>query len=496
MTKDLLLAIDIGTGSARAAVVTDSGAIAAFAAREHEQIIPRFAWSQQRPRTWWDGVVLSIRSVLQKVPEAADRIAGIAVCGQMHGIVLIDETGALVLEEAPLWNDKRTRELVGRFIREQDTESLWPATANPPTVAWPGFKLAWIKQNAPKTYNAARTFLAPKDYINFMLTGERMIDFCEASCSYMFDIRSRTWSSDLLRILDLDPEKLPPLGAASDLLGSVTTTAAELTGLRAGTPVAVGAGDFPAALLGSGVTGPGLACEITGTSTLVAVLADRPAHDSGISNLSCVTGGWAAFTIVDASGDAIRWARTLFHGDASDYSGLMAHAENVPPGAEGLLFLPYLSGERIARQPNSRAQFFGLTSRHGVGHLHRAILEGVAFAANRQMASLKEKGGRFDRMVAAGGGAKSSLWLRIKASIYNCPIMIPTEPESGVIGCAILAGVASGLFSDLESHVSRRIPYAGEVVPDPDWRERYAKGQSLFNDIYESSERFWDRLGG
>ena len=204
MIPDLLLAIDIGTGSARAAIVTDSGTIAAFAAREHEQTIPRFAWSQQRPRTWWDGVVLSIRSVLQKIPEAADRIAGIAVCGQMHGIVLIDETGELVLEEAPLWNDKRTRELVARFIQEHDADALWQATANPPTVAWPGFKLAWIKQNAPKAYDAARTFLAPKDYINFMLTGERRIDFCEASCSYMFDIRSRTWSSDLLRILDLD----------------------------------------------------------------------------------------------------------------------------------------------------------------------------------------------------------------------------------------------------------------------------------------------------
>jgi xylulokinase len=494
MTKDLLLAIDIGTGSTRAAVVTDSGTIVAFASREHEQSVPRFAWSQQRPRTWWDGVVLTIRSVFQKIPAAADRIAGIAVCGQMHGIVLIDQTGDIVLEEAPLWNDKRTRELVRRFLQEHDVDALWPATANPPTVAWPGFKLAWIKRNAPKIYDAARTFLAPKDYINFMLTGERRIDFCEASCSYMFDIRTRAWSTELLRILDLDPEKLPPLGAASDLLGSVTNTAAKLTGLRAGTPVAVGAGDFPAALLGSGVTGPGLAREITGTSTLVAVHADRPAFDSAISNLSCITGGWAPFMIVDAAGDAIRWARTLFHGSERDYDGLIAHAGNVPAGSEGLLFLPYLNGERIAQQPDSRAQFFGLTSRHGVGHLNRAILEGVAFASNRQIAVLKEKGYRFDRIVAAGGGAKSSLWLRIKASIYNCSIMIPAEPECGVVGCAMLAGVASGLFADLESQVSKRIRYAGEIVPEPDWRERYAKGQLLFNDIYESSERFWDRL--
>jgi len=302
MKKDLLLAIDIGTGSARAALVSLSGSILAFAAREYDQIVPRFGWSQQRPRTWWEGVVFAIRCVLESAPKVPERIAGIAACGQMHGTVLIDEYGELVLEEVPLWNDKRTRELVRRFEREHDVEALRTATANPPTVAWPAFKLAWIKENASKTYNAARTFLTPKDYINYKLTGERMIDFCEASCSYMFDIRTRAWSEELLRLLDLDPDKLPAVGAASDLLGEITNEAARATGLRAGTPVALGAGDFPAALLGAGVTCPGQVCEITGTSTLVAVVADRPASDRAIANLFCITGNWAAFTIVDARG--------------------------------------------------------------------------------------------------------------------------------------------------------------------------------------------------
>ena len=494
MTKDLLLAIDIGTGSTRAALVTDSGKIAAFAAKEHAQIIPRFAWAEQRPRTWWDGVVLTVRSVLGQVTEGADRVAGIAACGQMHGTVLIDEAGDPVLEEVPLWNDKRTRALVDRFLQDNDTGALRKATANPATVAWPGFKLAWIKQNAPKSYDAARTFLTPKDYINFKLTGERRIDFCEASCSYMFDLRTGAWSRELLQMLDLDADKLPPLGAASDLLGSVTPKAARLTGLRAGTPVAVGAGDFPAALLGSGVTRAGQECEITGTSTLVVATVNKPDPDPAIANLSCITGGWAAFAIVDATGDAIRWARTLFHGGESGYTDLIALAEDVPAVSEGVLFLPYLNGERIARKPNSRGQFFGLTSRHTVGHLNRAILEGVAFACNRQMRLFRQKGYRFDRVIAAGGGAKSSLWLRIKASIYNCPIVIPSEPECGVVGCAMLAGVASGLFADLEIEAARQVRYTGEIEPNPEWTERYAAAQRLFDDIYESSERFWDRL--
>ena len=494
MMKDLLLAIDIGTGSARAALVNLSGSVLAFAAKEHEQIVPRFAWSQQRPRTWWDGAVFAIRRVLEGAPEAAERIGGIAACGQMHGTVLIDESGELVVEEVPLWNDKRTRELVARFERDYDSDALRPVTANPPTVAWPAFKLAWIKENAPKAYNAARTFLTPKDYVNFKLTGERRIDFCEASCSYMFDIRTRGWSQEVLRILDLDPDKLPPLGAASDLLGEITKEAAQVTGLRAGTPVALGAGDFPAALLGSGVTDPGQVSEITGTSTLVAVISERPAVEPSIANLFCVTGNWAAFTIVDATGDAIRWARSLFQGAARDYDALGALAGNVPAGSEGLLFLPFLNGERFARKGNSRAQFFGLTSRHTAGHLHRAILEGVGFASKRLIDSMQIKGYQFNRIIAAGGGAKSRLWLEIKASIYNCPIVIPAEPECGVVGCAMLAGSASGAFAELDGTIRRQVRYADEILPNKEWSERYERTQRLFNELYETSERFWDRF--
>ena len=493
MIKDLLLAIDIGTGSARAALVSQSGKIVAFAAKEHDQIVPHFGWSQQSPRTWWEGVVFSIQRVIEKIPDAADRIAGIAACGQMHGTVLVDDAGELVLEEVPLWNDKRTRQLVVRFLEEHDTDALLAITANPPTVAWPAFKLAWIKKNAPKAYDAARTFLTPKDYINFKLTGERRIDYCEASCSYMFDSQSWTWSEKILGLLDLDLDKLPPLGAATDLLGPLTGEAAQLTGLRAGTPVAVGAGDFPAALIGSGVIRSGVGCDITGTSTLIVMLTDRPAFDPMICNLRCVTGGWAAFTIVDATGDAIRWARKLSGDTGRGYDEIISLAENVPPGSEQLLFLPYLNGERLARNTNSRAQFFGLTSGHSAAHLHRAVMEGVAFAAKRNIELMKARSYRFDRMIAAGGGAKSKLWLEIKASIYDCPILVPSEPECGVVGCGMLAGCASGLYSNLETVISQQVRYDSEITPNPEWKDRYEKMRSLYS-LYESSERFWDRF--
>jgi xylulokinase len=497
MKKDLLLAFDIGTGSVRAALVAQTGKILAFAAKELDQVIPQFGWSQQNPRIWWEGLVFSIRSVLERVAHSADRVAAVAGCGQMHGAVLIDGAGELVLEEVPLWNDKRTRQLVDRFVQERDTEALLPIVANPPTVAWPAFKLAWIKQNQPKAYDAARTVLMPKDYINFKLTGERRIDLCEASCSYMFDIDGRRWSEKVLGLLGLDPGKLPPVSPATELLGLVTKEAAQITGLRAGTPVAVGAGDFPVALLGSGVISPGLGCDITGTSTVITILAERPATEPGISSVQAIAGGWALFTILDTSGDAVRWARRAFnHQDTYSYDQIVSLAAEVPPGSDRLLFLPYLNGERLAQKPNSRAQFFGLNSRHSAAHLYRAVLEGVAFASKRNIDLMKSGGYRLDRMVTAAGGARTRLWLEIKASIYDCPILVPGEPECGVLGCAMLAGVAIGLFSDLESIGSQLVRYESEITPNPAWSDRYKKMQSLFNDLYRSSEKFWDRLEG
>ena len=495
MKKDLLLAFDVGTSSVRAALVSETGKILAFAAKELEQVIPQFGWSQQSPRAWWEGLVFSVRRVLEKVANGADRVAGIAGCGQMHGVVLVDDAGELVLEEAPIWNDKRTRELVARFCAEQDTKALLPIVGNPATVAWPAFKLAWIKQNLPKIYDAARTVLMPKDYINFKLTGERRFDVTEASSSYLFDIRTGGWSEKVLKALELDPAKLPLIAEATAVLGVVTREAAESTGLRAGTPVVVGAGDFPVALMGSGVTSPGTGCDITGTSTVITILSEQPAADPILSNVRGIIGGWAAFTILDASGDAMRWARRTFHQhEPYTYEQMISLAEGVPAGADNLLFLPYLNGERLAYQPNSRAQFFGLTSRHTVAHLYRAAMEGVAFASNRNIDLMKSRGYRLDRMVSAAGGARTRLWLEIKASIYNTTILVPSEPECGVLGCAMLAGFATGFFSSLESARADLVRYEGEVHPNPRWTERYQKLQSVFDDLYRSSEKFWDRL--
>ena len=494
MKKDLLLAIDVGTGSVRAALISVTGETVAFSAQEHDQIVPEFGWSEQRPESWWEGAATSVRTVLAKVDQSPHRVAGIAACGQMHGTVLIDDDGGLVLDRVPLWNDKRTREIVDEFQRIHDVTSILPIVGNPPTVAFAAFKLMWIKRHEPKAYAAARTLLMPKDYINFRLTGARAIDFSEASCNYLLDIRNCTWSREIVDLAGLDFHMLPPLKNASEVLATVTKEAARETGLLEGTPVIVGAGDYPVTLLGSGVTRPGMGSDVTGTSTLITLMTEEPVLDPVITNVQGIAGGWGAFTILDAGGDAMRWARRAFHDNQYSYERIVELAGEAPAGADRLVFLPYLNGERLAKQSNSRAQFVGLTSAHLAGHLHRAVMEGVAFASRRNIEIMKSRGNKLEQLVAAGGGAKTRLWLEIKASIYNCPILTTADPECGVLGCAMLAGVGAGIFDSVDDAVRRLVRYDAEIRPDPVWSDRYERMAIFFNRVYAQSETYWNEM--
>jgi xylulokinase len=275
----------------------------------------------------------------------------------------------------------------------------------------------------------------------------------------------------------------------------VTRQAAEITGVAEGIPVVTGVGDFPASLLGSGVIRPGTGSDSTGTSTLVTLCTTRPSMDPTITNVMSVDGkNWNAFTILDAGGDAMRWARRAFHQNEYSYEKIVQLAETAPAGSDNLLFLPYLNGERLGTHQNARAQFFGLTSGHGIAHVHRAVMEGVAFAALRNLRLMKAAGHTMDRLVASGGGAKTALWLEIKASIYGCPIVVPKKSECGVVGCAILAGLATGLFRDFEEAVTRCVEFESEIAPNPAWFERYGPLGELFDDLHGSSQRFYDRL--
>ena len=498
MQTTTYLAIDVGTGSVRAALVDANGAIVRLAAREHEQIVPRYGWAEQRPLDWWNGAVQAIREVLAAEPGAARHIAAICACGQMHGTVLIDADGELTRNAAPLWNDKRATAQVetfrARYRATGDPHAYLPRTANPPTPAWPAFKLQWLRDHEPAAYERAATVFMPKDYVNFRLTGERACDWSDASMTFLMDPKTRGWSAAMLDELGLDGRKLPPIRAPHELLGHVTRAAAAATGLREGTPVLVGAADYPASVLGSGVCEPGLASDITGTSSIITVIADAPMLHPEVSNVATCEGLWGRFTLLDSGGDAMRWARRAFHENTLSYDAVARKAAEAPVGAEGLFFLPYLSGERFGPHPNSRAQFFGIAARHGLGHLHRAVLEGVAFGVRRHMAMIQPAGVAIERLVAASGGAKAALWLDIKASMYRTPILVPAEVECGVIGCALLAATAHGQFASLGDAVRRFVRFEREVQPDPRAADVYDRMMPIFERLYVQSQSLYDEL--
>jgi xylulokinase len=495
MARDLTLSIDVGTGSARAALVDAAGTILHLASREYDQIVPAFGWAEQRVDDWWSGVVEAIRATLAAIPDARGRIAAVCACGQMHGTVLVDEAGKPTRATAPLWNDKRTAALVSAFERENRSATYLSLSGNPATPAWPAFKLAWLRDNDPEAYRRAHTVLMPKDYINLRLTGALAMDTGDASCSFLMDPVWRAWSGEMVDRLGLDGSKLPAIREPLEILGSVTDEAAAATGLAPGTPVLVGGADYPVALLGSGACRPGLASDVTGTSCILTLIAERPLLDPEICNVATIEGHWGPFVLLETGGDAMRWARRAFHEKALTYDDIIAKAARAKAGADGLIFMPYLAGERLGEHRNARAQLFGIGAAHGLPELHRAVLEGVAFAAARHLRIMERANGRkVERVIASGGGAKTELWLKIKASIYGIPIRVPRETECGVIGCAAMAATATGRFARVEDAVSAFVRYDDEVMPDPAWAETYARMQPVFDRLYLHSQALYDDL--
>jgi xylulokinase len=308
------------------------------------------------------------------------------------------------------------------------------------------------------------------------------------------DAGTGDWSDELLALTGVRRALLPPIRDPLDVIGPLAPEAAGALGLPAGLPVLAGAGDYPAALLGSGAMAPGMASDVTGTSTIVTLLHAAPVIDAEVSNVATVEGNWGSLTLLDAGGDAVRWARRAFHENRRGYDEASAAAARAAAGAGGLFFLPYLSGERFGAHRNSRAQFFGLTASHGLPELHRAVLEGVAFSVRRALGALQGDAARPERFVAAGGGARSELWLRIKASMYGVPYLVPREPECGVVGAAAMMAAAVGDAPDLAAAVGRMVAFEREVAPEPGWAARYDRMMPVYERLYRSAQGFYDDL--
>ena len=486
--------IDIGTSRVRAAVISASGGVIAFSAQAHQQHSPCVGWFEQSPLEWWGAVVVAIRQVLADPVVDIKALAGICVCGQMHSPVPIDAEGHVLSERVQLWNDKRCLPNCQAFARRPDATALQRHTGNPATSAWTGFKVAWLRDREAWIYDRATTFLTPKDFINFRLTDTRATDYSEASGSFLLNWQRLDYDEAITNALGLDSAKFPPVYPSQHVIGAVTARAAAETALPEGLPVVAGGGDFPVAMLGSGVIEPGLGADITGTSVVISAFAGCPIMGSGIENLCAVSGGWFPFTVLDAGGESLDWIRRVLASPQTEFSDIVEFACTIPAGSEGLLFLPYLTGERMGEHPNSRGQFFGITSRHNQGHLYRAVIEGVAFASRRNIDLLHAAGVEFEQIVVSGGGAKAPAWLSIKASIYDRALRVPENIETGLLGGAALAGLGVGIYASPAEAVARLVRLRPPICPEPALVDYYAELYGVFERLYKTSGELCSRL--
>ncbi len=475
-----ILTVDVGTGSVRAALVDLHGTVSALRSAAHPTRYPRHGWVEQAPADWWAGACRVIGATLRAGGAAAGQVVAVVCCGQMHAPVLIGADGALVRDHVPLWNDKRGAAAARALNAQADAGELPPAV-NPATTAWPGVKLAWIAEHDPAALDSARALLMPKDYLNFRLTGVAAMDWTEAGSSFLSDPGRGCWSDAAAAALGVPRHLLPPILRGEDQVGWITAAAAEATGLGPGTPVFVGVGDYPAAVLGTGATGQGQIADITGTSFLLTRMVEAPIRHPEVMNIAAATGGWGAFAVVDAAGDAIRWASRALDDDRQDYPAQSALAGTAPPGAGGIMFLPFLTGERLGQGPDSRAAFLGLTARHGPAQLHRAVMEGVVLAMQEAFAPIAgTPGAAADRIVAAAGGARSDLWLQIKADVFDLPVVATAEVEAGLVGSAALGLAGLGHHASAAEAAATLVRYRPAILPDPDRHALYAELASRF----------------
>jgi xylulokinase len=494
---ECVLAIDIGTQQTRAALVAPDGSLLDWAGSGIDLCAPSPGWAEQDPEVWWSTTVANILTLTGRHPDAS--VAAVAVGAQMHSVVPLDATGNPLASRVGIWSDKRAAAQVAQFATRPDAARLSGLAANVPLPAWVGFKMAWCRVEQPDLYERAKTFLVAKDFLNLRLCGEVATDPSEASGTFLVDAATGEWSPELVDALGLDVRLLPPIVGSASVVGRVLPEVSNATGIRSGTPVVTGGGDMLCQLLAVGLTRPGRLAEVAGTGSIVAAYGAEACPDPRVMSLRTVTGGWANFGIGDGAGSCLRWLADLLPAGAASVSGAPAHsyasidedAAAVPAGSEGLLFFPYLLGERTLGSAASRASFIGVTLRHDAAHMARAVLEGICFE-NRRALDLLTPTGDGTVLRCTGGGSRSALWNQIRANVYGRPVRSLTTTEGGIQGAALLAGVGAGWYVDAAEAAEGQIALGPVWQPRPEDGETYRAGYATFCAVHDALARHWD----
>lgn len=475
-----LLGIDVGTTGSKALLIDVTGQVKASAVTDYPMMTPQPLWAEQNPADWWQATATSIRRVLASGVARPEEIAGVGLTGQMHGLVMLDEHGQ-VLRPCIMWNDQRTAAQCAAITERVGRSRLLELTGNPVLPGFTAPKIVWVREHEPDVYARTAHIMLPKDYVRYCLTGEFFSEVSDASGTSLFDVGRRAWSSEMLAALDIPHRWLPEVTESPVVSARVNSYAAQETGLAAGTPVVGGGGDQAAQAVGTGIVHEGIVSVTLGTSGVVFAASDSyRVEPEGKLHAFChaVPGKWHLMGVMLSAAGSFRWYRDTL-GDiekdkaqamgADAYDLLTEAAAAVPAGCEGLIFLPYLTGERTPHpDSNARGVFFGLTLRHGKPHLTRAVLEGVSFGLLDSLDLMRDLGLTIEQVRVSGGGARSPLWRQILADAFNSEIVTVNVTEGAAYGAALLAGVGTGVWADVAEAARQAVTVTGRLSPGPD----------------------------
>ncbi|MBI2619853.1 MAG: xylulokinase [Ignavibacteriales bacterium] len=505
-----LIGLDVGTSGVKAILINPRGRVVASAFGEYPMATPKPLWAEQNPEAWWRAAMSTLRRIV-KIAGGSTKIAGLGLTGQMHGLVLLDSRGK-VLRPCIMWNDQRTAEECSEITSMVGEDRLLAMTGNPVLPGFTAPKILWVRKHEPAVYGNTSHVLLPKDYVRYRLTGEYASEMSDASGTSLLDVRNRRWSNEILQALRIPAEWLPSLVESPGLTGGVSRVAAQATGLREGTPVVGGGGDQAAGGVGSGTVAEGTISVTIGTSGVVFAHSNTyRVEQKGRLHAFChsVPGAWHLMGVTLSAGGSLRWVRDTLCAEeillakkrrVDPYEIMMASAARSPAGSEGLLFLPYLSGERTPYpDPHARAAFIGLTVRHGKSHMIRSVLEGVAFSLRDCLELMKAMDIQADDVRVSGGGARSKLWCRILADVLGTRLSTVTSTEGAPYGAALLAGVGVGIFGSVTEACSRTVRVASSTEPGRDrvlydelyqiYRQSYPQNQPIFHSLSNLSNK-------
>ncbi len=491
--RDILLGVDIGTSSCKVAAFTPDGKVAATASEEYEVFRPHAGWAEQDPEDWTGAVFKSIRRIFDESDVLPGEIRGIGVDGQSWSAIAVDKDGN-VLTKTPIWMDMRAQDICDRINESVGADNIFKVAGNPLTPSYTTPKVIWYRENLPEVYGKTYKILQSNSFLVYRLTGTISQDISQSYGWHCFDMKQGTWDREMAKTLGINESMLPEIYACDAVVGKVTAEAARDTGLLEGTPVVAGGLDAACGTLGSGVVKAGETQEQGGQAGGMSICIDEYAADPKlILSYHVVPDKWLLQGGTTGGGGVMRWFEQNFadyeRSNGSKKSSLVQLneiAEKVPAGSEGLVFLPYMSGERTPIwDPDAKGVFYGVDFSKTKGHFVRACMEGVAFALKHNLDTAEESGAYVEELKAMGGSANSILWTQIKSDITGKRIVVPASDTATTLGAAILAGVGTGIYSSYEEAVGKTVGITRTHEPDMSKREVYDRAYETYREIYE-----------